>query len=48
MNSTNLHLSIILLCIFTSGVMGQERKLTDVKENLIEITKTFEKNQLIK
>ena len=48
MNSTNLHLSIILLCIFTSGVMGQERKLTDAQKEKLElrITETFERINL--
>ena len=48
MNSTNLHLSVILLCIFTSGVMGQERKLTDAQKEKLElrITETFERINL--
>ena len=48
MNSTNLYLSIILLCIFTSGVMGQERNLTDAQKEKLElrITETFERSNL--
>jgi hypothetical protein len=48
MNSTNLHLSVILLCIFTSGVMGQERKFTDAQKEKLElrITETFERINL--